>query len=310
MPAHPPPSFIGLIVHLILAGILLGRATFSDATAALLSEACHQLVDASPHVAVMQSVWVTTWQRLAKKHDLLAFGPARLSLLIRLAVLVCATGLSFIVLLEALTSLPAANFDAVPHMPWMAAVLSAVAAEAVRDHGSDSAPNHRTGMRVSTLIAAASIGRTSQLYVTPLVPPLMQMVLNIALRSPDASAGLVLSSLAAARGVAEAAAPAQMLLQTAPHEVLPDLNRRLAQACAIPGVTDVRDVQLWALDESRAVGSLVVIVRADAHTQVVLRHVHRAFDEAPLSLTVQIERDDDEPWGDGAEDVDDRFITI
>ena len=123
-------------------------------------------------------------------------------------------------------------------------------------------------------------------------PPLLQFALAGVLLSPDASAGLVLTALAVTRGCLEAAVPARLLLQASPRELIPDLARRLARARATPGVLDVRDVQLWALDESTALGSLVAVVSTHADARAAQRLVRRAFEGAPLaSLTVAVERD-------------------
>lgn len=292
---------------LSLTAAALATAAVSDATLAVMAEACHLVVDAARHTAAAQPTLAALYKRVAGDcDDLLAFGPNRLSLLVRFGAIFCAVGVAFAILLDALlvVLLPAHSHEhgsevdgASVTVPWVAAVISALAAALAMADGGDSG-GHHSAVRVSTLLMASSLGAISSLASSeaprlPAAPPLLRVAVDAALRAPDATAGLVLTALAIARGCAEAAVPARLLLQAAPHELIPDLESRLARARAAPGVIDVRDVQLWALDESSALGSLVVVVRADANVLVAQRHVRRAFEGAPLSLTVQVDRDDD-----------------
>ena len=74
---------------------------------------------------------------------------------------------------------------------------------------------------------------------------------------------------------------------------MPDLNDRLTCARQVPGVLDLRDVRIWAVDEQHATGSLVVIARAEADAQLVVRLVKRVIEGGPITdLTVAIEQDD------------------
>ena len=146
--------------------------------------------------------------------------------------------------------------------------------------------------------AAARAGG-SLAELTAMAPPLLRIGLTMLLRCPDASAGALLAILAIMSAVADAAAPGALLLQTTGRDLVPDLAARIARArCApsalelfrtgafthplthllahllthslrrAPGIVEVRDVQLWLLDEQSAVGSLVAVVRPDADPQV------------------------------------------
>lgn len=311
MPGRGSASSASLLaLHLMLAGSLLACAALTKgATLGVLAEVCHQIIDATRHTAAAQSQLEWLWRRAADaKGDLLAFGPARMSLLVRLGALVCAIGWAVCIFLEALTMLllpghgqhhersehPQAGATPVP---WAAAATSATIAAAASRGGKR--PSTWPLVRVLTLLVAtalesilASSGGGGLEATMSATPPLLQFALAGVLLSPDASAGLVLTALAVTRGCVEAAVPARLLLQASPRELIPDLARRLARARATPGVLDVRDVQLWALDESTALGSLVAVVSAHADARAAQRLVRRAFEGAPLaSLTVAVERD-------------------
>ena len=279
-------------------------AAFHDAALAMLCEACHQVVDASAHASVLQAALTALWRRARGDDDpMLAFGPVRFSLLIRFAAIVCAAGIALFILLDALLSvlLPGHahhGADAVPS--WTAGVVSAISTLAACAIAASRQRGDRwAATRIATLIGAASVrGLALGDASLSATPPLLRVALSAALRSPDACASVLLGTLALRRAYVEGATPARLLLQMAPREMIPDMEQRLLQARAAPGVLDVREVRLWALDESSAVGSLVAVVRSDADPRVALRHVRRAFDGAPLTLTVQIEHDGVEEDGD------------
>ena len=91
MPGRRTSSSASLLaLHLILAGSLLACAALvKGATLGVLAEVCHQIIDATRHTAAAQSQLEWLWRRAADaKGDVLAFGPARVSLLVRLGALV------------------------------------------------------------------------------------------------------------------------------------------------------------------------------------------------------------------------------
>ena len=133
-------------------------------------------------------------------------------------------------------------------------------------------------------------------------PPLLRLLLNAILRQPDASAAACLAALGISRGCEDASLPSRLLLQMAPpHELVPDMEQRLARAAAGVGILSLRELKLWVVDEVSVTGSLTAIARADADTQLVLRHVKMALEGGAIAnLTVAVERDDDDGWGDAA----------
>lgn len=139
----------------------------------------------------------------------------------------------------------------------------------------------------------------------PEIEPPVRELIKALLRHPDATAGVLLCALALIRGVKEGLRPARLLLQMAPPpDMVPDLEQRLARARAVPGVLEIRDVQLWAIDHTAATGSLVVIARADADVQAVLQRVHAAVEGGALNgVIIGVEKDDDDDEDDGWSDV-------
>jgi Co/Zn/Cd efflux system component len=205
-------------------------------------------------------------------------------------------------------------------VPWLAggvsALLSALLA-LLDDQAGPIACRRWASVRAGSLLLCAYLGATPLgrsnddaiapplVKLPPTLPPLLSAILVLLIRRPDASVGALLAALAIRRGVAEAAMPVRLLLQMAPPtELVPDLPQRLARARAAPGLLELRDVQLWASDELSATGSVVAVVRAVADTQRVQRHVRAALEGGAISaVTISVERDDDDGWGDSCCDA-------
>ena len=212
-------------------------------------------------------------------------------------------------------------------VPWPVAVASAACAiiswaragqEASKfrqDRGDEKASLREevvlerwVALRASLLLLCAGLGHTtlaSSGAVEPSyvrhAPPLLRLLLLAFLRRPDASVAVVLAVLAVRRGCTHGSAPARLLLQTAPTgeakglSLIPDLQERLRRVRAVEGLIQLRDVRLWALDETRATGSVVAMVRMDADAQQVVARVRAALESDALTpLTVAIEREADE----------------
>ena len=337
--------------------LILGLATGSTAA---LGEAAHQGLDLSLEISSLQSLLAAIWQELASA-DTLAFGPARLSLLVRVSLIVCATGAALFVCLDALLELllpasahhhhggghhsqehrhhgaaeSAAEIAAVPWITCGASLVTALISRATaasnsRDAAAAAAetptpPNRWLAWRVCVLFLGAWLGAAPldahsgagepsthhyryegsssyfRIIANPpaATPPLVRFLLALVLRRPDAFAGALLAILAVSRGCEHASAPVRLLLQAAPsRDLLPDLAERLHRARTAPGVLDIRDVELWMVDEATATGSLVAIACAGADAQAVMRHVIRTVEGGALAgLTVAVEREDDEDEG-------------
>ena len=259
--------------------------------------------------------------------DLLTFGAARLTILLRFAATVSAAGAALFIGLDATIELlmPGAHnhgddeANTEVAVPWAAAVASSLAAILSIVLGGNTAlqsdakpPPQRRLLRIGMLALCAwlgaapldspswhaatwSNGKAGRHLAMP--PSFLRTLLEAFLRRPDASAGTMLCLLAVSRGCREAYPSARLLLQASPPRTLiPDLPDRLARARATPGVSAIRDVRLWMLDEETATGSLVVLAEGHADVQMVRKHVRRAVEGAPLiELTVMLERDEDAP---------------
>ena len=336
------------------ASILVLAVGLATGSSAALGEAAHQSLDLSLEFSTLQLFLSKIWQELASA-DTLAFGPARLSLLLRLALVVCSSGAAIFICLDALLELllpasthyhhggghhsqehrhngPASEIAAVPWIACGTSLATALVSRASdsRDAAALEAPltsNRWLAWRGCVLFVGAWLGPapldaqsgagepshhhegsglSSYLGIIAATPPLLRILLDLVFRRPDAFFGALLAILAVSRGCDHASAPVRLLLQAAPpREIVPDLAERLHRARTAPGVIDIRDVQLWMVDEATATGSLVAIARADADAQAVLRDVKRAVEGGALAgLTVAVERADED------EEVDDGFVSI
>ena len=308
--------------HLACSTLLAASLFGHCAHLAVLSELCHQVLSIARHSALAQSAVQNLWLRLSGcPPDTLAFGPVRLSLLIRLAATVCAGGVALFIALEALLDLAWLSTDSshaeVPLLAAAAALATCLAEWAgANAHeqrsiiGSRVAPANFARLRAAVLVAAVVTNRANRLswslWAAEFMPPLVRFAMALMLRNPDAAAASLLAALAVGRSCSEASLPARILLQAAPQ--MPEVEQRLARARAVPGVLHIREVQLWALDETSAVCSLVVRVGMDSDAQAVLRDVRGAFESTPMlaHLTVQVEQDDvDDIQIDSAGRIDD-----
>ena len=299
-------------------------ATFHGSTA-LLAEGAHQALDLSLVVTAWQHVLATFWNRLVEPRakGLLAFGPLRLALLLRLAITVCAIGAALFVMLEAFLQLanhawnrgkpPSTATDAenvvteVSHRVANLATLNAIyvawalrktAGTGSRESNHRPTAERRLVVRVVVLQLSAFLslhnGEVVGSNALPgWIPPLLRVPLTFLMESPDAVAGTSLAAMAVHRGWLHAGPPVRMLLQEAPPKSLvPDFDARLSRIRDLPGVLSLRDVQFWALDETRATGSLVVMAREDANAQQILNFAHRALEGGALAdVTVSVKQD-------------------
>ena len=75
----------------------------------------------------------------------------------------------------------------------------------------------------------------------------------------------------------------------------PDLRERLKRARAVDGLVRLRDLRLWALDETCATGSVIAVVSVDADAQQVTERIRAALEtEAVRQLTIAVEREMDD----------------
>ena len=168
-------SSAALAVHAAALVVLLVVGLVWSSAAAL-GEAAHQAIDAAAHTAALQHVATSVWHRCLPP-ETLAFGPARLSTLLRLGATVVAAGGALFVGLDASIELllPGAHQHAetepLAAVPWSAAAASAAAtllaatvaggSESGAYYDDEAPPRRWALLRAGTLLLCAAIGLPS-----------------------------------------------------------------------------------------------------------------------------------------------------
>lgn len=248
-------------------------------------ELAHQLLDATADARLVQAVAARLWRRSPEPTDELPFGSARLSVVVRFGAAVCVMAMCLLLVTEA--------FHGALHGEEANKAL--VEVDALRLHGAAAAticsmavlqvlgtcapvPSHAIA-RAVVMLGCAQVTR----YARSLPKT------ATALMDPDGTAAVVAAAVAAWRGYAQARRTGRVLLQGAPTALLPELDHRLLRVRELPGVDDTRDETFWLLDEARVLGSLRLVVAADADAEQAAAAARQLFADLLHHCAVQVE---------------------
>lgn len=247
-------------------------------------ELTHQVLDVTADARLVQAVAARFWRRSpGSADDVLPFGLARLSVLVRFGAAVCVMAVCLLLVSEAFHGVlhgEEATSVEVDALWLLVAAAAAIGSTAVLQILGARAPvpSHAIIRTVVMLGCAQAARHARSLPKTA-----------AALMDADGTAAVVAAAVAAWRGNAQARRTGRVLLQGVPSALLPELDHRLLRVRELPGVDDTREESFWLLDEERALGSLRLVVAADADAEHAAASARQLFADVLHHCSVQVE---------------------
>ena len=252
-------------------------------------ELTHQLLDITADARLVQAVAARLLRRSSGSADSLPFGLARLSVIVRFGVAVCVMAVCLLLVTEAFhgalhgeeaTAAAVAARVEVDALRLLVAAAAVIGSTAVLQMIGARAPaSSHAIVRAVAMLSCALVARHAQSLPKTAA----------ALMDADGTAAVVAAAVAAWRGNAQARRTGRVLLQGVPSALLPALDQRLLRVRELPGVDDTRDESFWLLDEERALGSLRLVVAADADAEQAAALARHILADVLHHCSVQVE---------------------